>query len=88
MSCARFVVTGKVQGVYFRASTRACAARLGVTGSACNLADGTVEVCACGTPEALAELAAWLRHGPPSARVREVRREPLPDQACTGFVIG
>ncbi|WHZ20538.1 MAG: Acylphosphate phosphohydrolase [Rhodanobacteraceae bacterium] len=88
MACARFIVTGKVQGVSFRASARERALRLGLCGHARNLADGRVEVVASGDPESLAELDAWLHHGPPAARVDEVMRETLPEQVLRGFVTG
>lgn len=67
--CRRCFVQGRVQGVFFRASTARVAEELGVTGHARNLADGRVEVLACGPPDAVDELCQWLRHGPPSARV-------------------
>lgn len=85
MSCARFIVTGKVQGVFFRASTRERALRLGLTGHAKNLADGSVEVVASGSLAAIDELDAWLHHGPPAAGVEKVRREALPEQSWRGF---
>lgn len=88
MACARFVVTGRVQGVFFRASTREFALQLGVTGSARNLVDGSVEVIASGSPQALDELDAWLHHGPPVARVESVRRADLPEQTLRGFTTG
>ena len=88
MACARFIVTGRVQGVFFRASTREVALQLGVAGYAKNLADGSVEVVACGNAEALDKLDAWLRHGPPAARVDTVAREGLPDQVLRGFTTG
>lgn len=78
MATARFLVSGKVQGVCFRASTRDEALRLGLAGWARNLADGGVEVLAAGAPEALDALERWLRVGPPLARVERVRREPAP----------
>lgn len=84
----RFVVSGKVQGVWFRASTRDQATALGLTGHARNLADGRVEVLACGSDEALDRLAAWLQHGPPLARVDRVEVESLPAQTSSGFTIG
>lgn len=87
MSCARFIVTGRVQGVCFRASTRNEALRLGLTGHAKNLADGSVEVVACGTDDALAALEAWLQHGPPSARVDAVTREVQIDPVIEGFIV-
>lgn len=69
VAAARFLVSGKVQGVWFRASTRNVAVRLGLRGYARNLADGRVEVLATGEPTAIEALATWLRHGPPLARV-------------------
>lgn len=87
MSCARFIAAGRVQGVCFRASTRNEALRLGLTGHAKNLADGSVEVVACGTDDALAALEAWLQHGPPSARVDAVTREVQIDPVIEGFIV-
>ena len=80
MSAARFVVSGKVQGVFFRASTREQALKLGLRGYAKNLADGRVEVLAAGDEAALDELTAWLRQGPPRARVDELERLPARDE--------
>jgi acylphosphatase len=77
MPCMRFVVSGRVQGVFFRASTREQALRLRLTGHARNLADGSVEVLAHGDEAALAELERWLHHGPPYARVTGVSRAVL-----------
>ena len=68
----RWLIGGRVQGVAFRAHTQGRALALGLHGYAMNLADGRVEVYACGAPQALDELAHWLRHGPPTARVDEV----------------
>jgi acylphosphatase len=82
----RFIVRGRVQGVFFRASTREQALRLGVTGHARNLVDGSVEVVACGSHEALDQLERWLHLGPPAARVESVLRETLPSQDPRGFV--
>lgn len=85
MACARFHVSGHVQGVSFRAGTRAQALRLGITGHARNLRDGRVEVIAEGAPESLAELERWLQRGPVGARVQHVEREDMPAQGLTGF---
>jgi acylphosphatase len=84
----RFIVTGRVQGVFFRASTRERALRLGLAGSARNLAGGGVEVIASGDEAALAELERWLWQGPPSARVERVVRDAMPDQNLRGFTTG
>jgi acylphosphatase len=88
MACRRFVVSGRVQGVWFRASTRDQAQRLGIAGHARNLPDGRVEVVACGSEAALDALAAWLWDGPELAQVEDVTSEPLPEQAVSGFVTG
>jgi acylphosphatase len=89
MSAARFFVRGKVQGVWFRASTREQAQVLGVRGYARNLDDGRVEVLAAGDSTAIDALAQWLRHGPPDARVDALDREAArEDEAGQGFEIG
>ncbi|HET6545776.1 MAG TPA: acylphosphatase [Rhodanobacteraceae bacterium] len=85
MPCARFLVDGRVQGVYFRASARTEALRLGICGYARNLADGRVEVMACGEAAKLDALERWLRTGPPAARVDALTREELPEQGLIGF---
>ena len=64
-----FRVTGKVQGVNFRQSTRDEAERLNLRGYACNMSDGSVEVVAGGPVEAVERLRDWLKRGPPHARV-------------------
>ncbi|HVT33878.1 MAG TPA: acylphosphatase [Rhodanobacteraceae bacterium] len=87
MPTARFLVTGRVQGVFFRASTRAEALRLGVAGIARNLEDGRVEVVATGPEAALDALERWLSCGPPAARVEGVSREVIADRADDGFRI-
>ncbi|NGP51909.1 acylphosphatase [Thioalkalivibrio sp. XN8] len=86
----RCTVTGRVQGVFFRASTARKAAELGVTGAARNLPDGTVEVLACGSEQAVAGLCDWLHEGPPAARVDEVevRDVPVPDPLPRNFATG
>jgi acylphosphatase len=70
--CRKFRVEGRVQGVWFRESTRQQAERLGITGYAINCRDGSVEVLACGESGALDALAKWLQRGPPMAQVRSV----------------
>jgi acylphosphatase len=77
----RFLVLGKVQGVYFRHSTRLEASRLNIRGVACNMPDGSVDVLARGGAAAVEQLRAWLQRGPAHARVEEVREIP-PDDAA------
>ncbi|MGY6553470.1 MAG: acylphosphatase [Wenzhouxiangella sp.] len=67
-------VSGRVQRVFFRESTRREAVGLGLAGYAVNLADGRVEVAAQGRSEALDQLEAWLHQGPQMARVDGVER--------------
>jgi len=86
MAAARFFVTGRVQGVFFRASTRAEAVTLGLRGYARNLHDGRVEVLAAGDVQALEHLAEWLKHGPARARVDKLERIEADDgEAGPGF---
>jgi len=84
----RYLVSGKVQGVFYRASARHQAELLGITGYARNLADGRVEVLACGEPAALEKLHAWLLKGPPASQVKRVTSEPATDHAPEGFKTG
>lgn len=71
-------VAGRVQGVFFRASTRERARALGVTGYARNLSDGRVEVLAYGSCDAVEALCRWLWQGPPAARVTSVDVSNVP----------
>lgn len=87
MASVRFLVSGVVQGVFFRASTAQRAHELGIGGFARNLPDGRVEVVASGNEQALAELQNWLHQGPPSARVEAIERTELPAQEHAGFTV-
>ena len=71
--CRRFLVTGRVQRVGFRAATRRRASDLGLTGHARNLDDGRVEVIACGDSAAVDALREWLTRGPTFAKVTGVQ---------------
>jgi acylphosphatase len=64
-----FYVTGKVQGVWFRAGTQKTAEQLGLTGWVRNLPDGRVEVVACGLKAQIDLFETWLLHGPEQAQV-------------------
>jgi acylphosphatase len=70
--CRLFLIEGRVQGVWFRESTRREAQPLGITGYAKNMPDGSVQVLACGEPAALERLAEWLKQGPPLAQVERM----------------
>jgi acylphosphatase len=80
-------VSGRVQGVFFRAATREEATRLGLTGWVRNLPDGRVEVRACGAEDPLAALQQWLWQGPPLAHVQHVACSKVPDQVHEGFTL-
>lgn len=77
-----------MQGVRFRAATRDEALRLGLSGDARNLADGSVEVVASGEDVAIVALQRWLLRGPPLARVDEVVRCEAEAAGAEGFVTG
>lgn len=66
------IVSGKVQGVYYRQSAREKATELGVTGYVLNQPDGSVAITATGTTEQLEKLIAWCHQGPRLARVTRV----------------
>jgi acylphosphatase len=84
----RYVVSGRVQGVFFRASAAAEARRLGIEGWARNLPDGRVEVVACGADDALSALTDWLWRGPPAAIVDGVDVGSWTEQeAVSGFEV-
>ena len=85
---ARFLVSGTVQGVWYRASTKQQAEALGLHGYARNLPDGRVEVLAIGTAAAIDELERWLWRGPERAVVAGVTRETAQDSGETGFRTG
>jgi acylphosphatase len=68
----RLKIAGRVQGVYYRASTVQQAHDLGLTGWVMNCPDGSVEAVAEGARHKLEELIAWCREGPPGARVVHV----------------
>lgn len=83
----RALVSGRVQGVFFRDSSRQQAARRGVAGLARNLADGRVEVVLEGPAEEVSAVLAWLRQGPAYARVDAVEVTDEPAEGLRGFEI-
>ena len=72
MKQLKATVHGRVQGVFFRQTTRQEAQRLGLTGWVKNEWDGTVSVVAVGTEDTLKQFEAFLHQGPPAARVSQV----------------
>ncbi len=74
----RLIIEGRVQGVWFRESTRREASRLGLFGRVMNRPDGKVEVLAEGPEEKIEGLVAWCHHGPSTARVQKVQKYEEP----------
>ncbi|MEO5702306.1 MAG: acylphosphatase [Gammaproteobacteria bacterium] len=85
--CIRYFVSGRVQGVFFRAATRQRALALDLSGWVRNLPDGQVEVLACGEKVVLEALHEWLRTGPPHAHVTAVNAVSAPLESIEGFKI-
>ena len=87
LSTVKCTVAGKVQGVYYRASTCEHARSLGLSGWVRNLADGRVELLVQGEPAAVEQLVAWLWTGPPAAQVVSVSLEECVEEAGAGFEV-
>lgn len=83
--CVHVIISGRVQGVFFRMETQQAARRLGVSGWVKNLPDGTVEAVFKGSREQTDAMLTWCRKGPPSARVDGLA---ILDQPCGGAVEG
>ena len=82
------LIQGKVQGVFYRASTEQQAKMLGVTGYCQNLTDGRVQVVAEGLPDALQQLLEWCWQGPAKAEVRQIDVEKsVPTDEWSDFQI-
>ena len=82
MPARLYTVKGRVQGVWFRESTRRFAEPLGLKGHAINLPNGDVEVLAVGEQQAIDKLYAWLHQGPMMANVEQVSGRPAPEDAA------
>jgi acylphosphatase len=87
MPTISITVSGKVQGVYYRQSTRERAVELGITGTVQNLRDGSVLIIATGTKEQLDELTTWCSKGPVRAAVENIEVKELPLQSFERFSI-
>ena len=81
----RCLVSGRVQGVWYRASTAQQASKLSLRGWAKNLPDGRVEVVIAGDSNRIAELCGWLWEGSPGSRVSGVTVEEWTDPIASGF---
>ena len=83
----RLVVHGKVQGVFYRDSTRQAARNEGVAGWAANRGDGTVEVVLEGPADAVESVVGYCRSGPSSADVQALDEHDETPEGLTGFQI-
>lgn len=83
----RLLISGRVQGVYYRESMRAEAENLGIAGWVRNLRDGRVEALVQGEAQAVSLLIDWARNGPPAARVTAIEITEVADaRSLQGFV--
>ncbi|MBZ0070477.1 MAG: acylphosphatase [Thiohalobacteraceae bacterium] len=87
ISARRCRVSGRVQGVFFRATARSRARDYEVCGYARNLPGGDVEVHAEGTPAAVDALCDWLWEGPPGAAVTAVECQPITPAGYADFTV-
>ena len=87
MPTISITVSGKVQGVYYRQSTKGMAVALDITGKVKNLPDGSVYIIATGTSEQLDKLAIWCKQGPARASVTDLIILELPLQSFSKFSI-
>jgi acylphosphatase len=85
--CIHAIVTGRVQGVFYRAHTQKLAEELGITGWVRNCADKTVELVACGEKADIEVLIEWIHKGPPLAKVTEVWIEEWPSGDFEIFLV-
>jgi acylphosphatase len=87
MKTVSIIVSGKVQGVFYRQSTKQLATALEIKGQVRNMRDDTVEIIATGTDEQIEKLVKWCRVGPPKAEVADVVVREIPQQSFDKFTI-
>ncbi len=73
----KLVITGRVQGVFFRAETKKTADRLGINGYVKNLSDGSVEAVIKGDPASVSQMIEWCQKGPAISKVQSVKTEEI-----------
>ena len=84
--CIKAVVSGKLQGVFFRDTTVQKAKSLQLTGQVKNTHDGKVELIACGEPDAIHQLTEWLWQGSPASSVTNVDSQEIPGESFNDFI--
>ncbi len=86
MTCRRYLISGRVQGVFYRSSAQRYAQSLKLSGWVRNRRDGNVELLACGEQQLLAELEKWLEIGPEFAKVTNIKvTDENPSSIPAGF---
>jgi len=86
MKTVSIIVSGKVQGVWYRQSAKEKATELGVTGNVRNQPDGSVAIVATGLTNQLDQFIEWCHQGPPRAHVTHVEVTELPHQSFDRFI--
>lgn len=86
-ACIKAVVSGKVQGVFFRDTVVQKAKSLQLTGQVKNTLDGKVELIACGESDALNQLTEWLWQGSPASNVTNVDSQEIPWESFDDFMV-
>lgn len=87
MATVHLAISGKVQGVFYRASAKEKAMELQLSGWVKNTIDGGVEATVSGTEEAVNAFIEWCKVGPPRAQVKDVVVTPKPDSGLQGFEV-
>lgn len=87
MATVHLWITGKVQGVFYRATAAEMAEKLQLNGWVKNAEDGAVEATVSGPDEAVEKFIAWCRKGPKRAQVTDVVVSPKPDDGLMGFQV-
>ena len=87
MATMHLWITGKVQGVFYRAEAAEMAKKLHLNGWIKNADEGAVEATVSGRDEAVQQFIAWCRKGPKRAQVADVVVTPKPDDGLLGFQV-
>lgn len=85
--CFIYIVSGRVQGVWYRYGAQKAAKKIGITGWVKNEASGNVAIMACGTDENLKQFERWIHRGPILAKVRNINIKQVAYQEFDDFEI-
>ncbi len=87
MKTIRLNIKGKVQGVFFRATAKAEANQIGITGIVKNRDDNSVEIIASGSDQNLEQFIAWAKKGSPASIIEKISIEEIPEEFFSSFSI-